>query len=75
MKPNWPAVFALTALVIAALLLTGCDDGDVVPAAPADPGVGSYGPMLGMNGKIGFGVDLGNGISLNPATGGLGYGF
>lgn len=77
MNPNWGAIWALTVLVLGAVLLTGCDDGS--PAVP-DPvevvdTTGTVGPMIGTNGRVGIGIDLGGGLYINPSNGGLGFGF
>jgi hypothetical protein len=50
------------------LLLTACDTGGASAPGPA------VGPMIGYNGKVGVGFDLGNGVYMSP-TGKLGYGF
>ncbi|UJQ86847.1 membrane protein [Arthrobacter phage Reedo] len=68
MTPNWTAIWALTVAVVGALLLVGCDDGTASAPGPA------VGPMIGYNGKVGVGFDLGNGVYMSP-TGKLGYGF
>lgn len=74
----------VSAALLSALLLTGCDRADH-PAAPApQPSVssssdnedttGSVRPMIGVNGKLGIGLDLGGGLMMSP-SGGLGFGF
>lgn len=74
----------LATALLSALLLTGCNStGHTITPAPApsstsaadgDDTTGTYRPMIGMNGKIGVGLDLGGGLSLSP-SGNLGIGF
>lgn len=77
-----PALLA-TAL-LSALLLTGCNNtGHTTTPAPApsstsaadsDDTTGTYRPMIGVNGKVGIGLDLGGGLTMSP-SGSLGFGF
>jgi hypothetical protein len=81
MKPMKTSALLATTL-LSALLLTGCNSGghttapapSSTSAADSDDTTGTYRPMIGMNGKIGVGLDLGGGLSLSP-SGNLGVGY
>lgn len=72
----------LAALALSALLLAGCGDGHSWTPAPestsstssSDDTTGQLVPKIGMNGKLGVGIDMGGGLTLSP-SGSLGFGF
>lgn len=65
---------ALTTILLSALLLTGCGDGQSLAPAPtpesstasSDDTGGGFGPTIGVNGKVGVGYDLGGGLVMSP---------
>lgn len=66
----------LAAALLSSLLLTGCAGGPR-PATPATPApssssedtTGQLVPQIGMNGKLGVGIDMGGGLTLSPSGG------
>lgn len=80
-----PALLAAAALAV--LLLAGCGDGNRAaapepsPSAPATSAdsdsdsdtTGMLVPKIGMNGKLGVGIDLGNGLTLSSSGVGFSY--
>jgi hypothetical protein len=80
MKPMKTSL--LVTALLSALLLTGCNSGghttapapSSTSAADSDDTTGTFRPTIGMNGKLGTGLDLGGGLTLSP-SGGLGIGY
>lgn len=47
---------------------------DTIDANDANSTVGTYKPYMGKDG-LGFGIDMGGGVVLDPSTGNIGMGF
>jgi hypothetical protein len=74
---------SLTAVALTALFLAGCHSGEHSAAptpAPSsstsssDDTTGELVPKIGLNGKLGVGIDMGGGLIMSP-SGNLGIGL
>ncbi|GAA4033427.1 hypothetical protein GCM10023063_16330 [Arthrobacter methylotrophus] len=74
---------SLAAVALTALLMAGCHSGER-PTAPtpapssstssSDDTTGELVPKIGLNGKLGVGIDMGGGLTMSP-SGNLGIGL